>query len=124
MVQPLRKVGIKRLFREAAERFPPRAELAFLLQSLESPLNVGSLFRIADACGAQLICSGRTPFPPHEEIDRTARGHERRVPWRRIPRIEEATAALKEEGFHLVALDRPELVHGCGPPGSVVRVLL
>ena len=103
---PLRKVEVRRLFREAAEKYPPRAEIAFLLQSLEDPLNVGAMFRIADACGArELVFSGRTPTPPHEEIERTARGHERRVPWRRIARVEEATAALKEEGYHLIALE-------------------
>ena len=40
-----------------------------------------------------------------DEIDRTSRGHDRRVPWRRIPRIDEATKTLKEEGYHLIALE-------------------
>ena len=106
MVQPLRKVEVRRLFQEAARHYPPQAELAFLLQSLEDPLNVGSLFRIADACGArELVFTGRTPCPPHPEIDRTSRGHDRRVSWRRIAQVDEATAALKEEGYHLVALE-------------------
>ena len=105
MTQPLRKVEVKRLFRQAARDYPPRARLAFLLQSLDSALNVGSFFRIAEACGAELIFTGKTPVPPHEEIDRTARGHERRVPWRHIAQIDRAAAALKGEGFHLVALE-------------------
>lgn len=102
---PLRKVEVKRLFAQAARDYPPQAELAFLLQSLEDPLNVGSYFRIAESCGAQLVLTGRTPSPPHPEIDRTARGHDRRVPWRRIPAIDEACKTLKAEGFHLVALE-------------------
>ena len=105
-MRPLRKVEVKRLFAAAARDYPPQVELTFLLQSLEDPLNVGSMFRIADACGAvELIFTGPTPTPPHEEIDRTARGHERRVGWRRIARIDEAAATLKEEGYHLVALE-------------------
>ncbi len=105
-MRPLKKVETKRLFEAAARDYPPKVELAFLLQSLEDPLNVGSLFRIADACGArELVFTGRTPCPPHPEIDRTSRGHDRRVPWRRIARVEEATAVLKEEGYHLVALE-------------------
>jgi tRNA (guanosine-2'-O-)-methyltransferase len=105
-VQALRKVDLRRLFAEAARRYPPRSELAFLLQSLEDPLNVGSLFRIADACGArELVFCGHTPVPPHPEIDRTARGHERRVPWRRIAAVEEAAVQLKQDGYHLVALE-------------------
>ena len=103
---PLRKVEIRRLYKEAVQKYRLQAEVAFLLQSLDDPLNVGSMFRIADACGAsELILTGRTPAPPHEEIDRTSRGHERRVPWRQIPQIAEATAVAKEDGYHLVALE-------------------
>ena len=106
IVLPLRKVEARRLFQEAAEQYPPQVELAFLLQSMVDPRNVGSLFRIADSCGArELVFTGRTPVPPDEEIDRTSRGHDRRVPWRRIPRIDQAASCLKEEGYHLVALE-------------------
>ena len=102
----LRKVEIRRLFEKAAAKYPPQAEIAFLLQSMEDPRNVGSLFRIADACDArELVLTGRTPIPPHEEIDRTSRGHDRRVSWRQIPRIDEAASTLKQEGYHLVALE-------------------
>ena len=103
---PLRKVEIRRLFEQAARDFPPQAEVAFLLQSLEDPRNVGSLFRVADAVGAcELVFTGKTPIPPHDEIDRTSRGHDRRVPWRRIADTHEAVAALQEEGYQVVALE-------------------
>lgn len=103
---PLRKVEVRRLFEEAARQYPPRAAVAFLLQSMEDPRNVGSVFRIADAVGAvEVVFTGKTPTPPHEEIDRTSRGHDRRVSWRRIPRIDEAARTLKEEGYQLVALE-------------------
>lgn len=103
---PLRKVEVKRLFREAAAAYPPRAELVFLLQSLEDPLNVGALFRIAEACGVcELVFAGSTPAPPHPEIERTARGHERRVRWRRIAQISVALETLAGEGYQLVALE-------------------
>ena len=105
-MRPLRKVEVKRLFADAAKSYPPKVELAFLLQSVEDPLNVGSMFRIADACGArELVFTGATPSPPHEDIERTARGHERRVAWRRIGRMDEAANALRDEGYHLVALE-------------------
>ena len=108
---PLRRVEVRRLFEKAKADYPPRAEIAFLLQSMDDPRNVGSLFRVADAIGAsEIVFSGKTPVPPHDEIDRTSRGHDRRVPWRRIPRLDEATRTLKEEGYHLVALETAE---GC-----------
>ena len=103
---PLRKVEAKRLFEQAVVQYPRQVEIAFLLQSLVDPRNVGSLFRIADACGAnEIVCSGRTPVPPQEEIDRTSRGHDRRSPWRRIPQIDDAAGTLKSEGYHLIALE-------------------
>ena len=105
-MQPMRKVEVKRLFATAAAGYPPQVQLAFLLQSLEDPLNVGSMFRIADACGAQeLILAGPTPTPPDPEIDRTSRGHDRRLQWRRFVQVEDAIGCLKQEGYHLVALE-------------------
>ena len=103
---PLRKVEIRRLFEQAARDFPPQAEVSFLLQSLDDPRNVGSLFRIADAVGAkEVIFTGKTPVPPHDEIDRTSRGHDRRVSWRRIGDTHEAVGTLKSEGYQVVALE-------------------
>ena len=105
-MQPLRKVEVRRLFEAAGRQYPPTVELTFMLQSFEDPLNVGSLFRVADACGArELVFTGRTPYPPHPEIDRTSRGHDRRVPWRRITRVDEAASTMKSEGYHLLALE-------------------
>jgi len=103
---PLKKVEIRRLFEGAAQTFPPQAQLAFLLQSMDDPRNVGSLFRIADALGAvELVFTGKTPTPPHDEIDRTSRGHDRRVAWRRIADTHEAVRTLKAEGYQVVALE-------------------
>ena len=48
-MRPLRKTGIRRLTKEIAQARPPQVELAFLLQGLDDPVNVGALFRIADA---------------------------------------------------------------------------
>ena len=105
-MKPLRKTGIKRLYQKMARSHQPRAEIAFLLQDLDDPVNVGALFRIADACAArELIFTGNTPTPPHPGIGLTARGCDRRVQWRQVPRVEDAAAALKAEGYHLVALE-------------------
>ncbi len=105
-MRPLRKAGIKRLKKEVVQTRPSGAEIAFLLQNLDDPVNVGALFRIADACAArELVLVGDTPAPPHPGISLTARGCERRVPWRQIKHVEDAAAALKAEGYHLVALE-------------------
>ncbi len=105
-MRPLKKVEIRRLFESAAALYRPQCEIAFLLQSFEDPLNVGSIFRVADACGAsELIFSGTTPIPPHSEIERTGRGHERRISWRHIPRLEDALVLLRDEKYNLIALE-------------------
>jgi tRNA (guanosine-2'-O-)-methyltransferase len=102
----LSKTEIKRLQQRIAKTHPHKVALAFLLQNLDDPVNVGALFRIADACGArEMILVGDTPAPPHPGISLTARGCERHVAWHHVNRIEEATAALKSEGYHLVALE-------------------
>lgn len=83
--------------------------LAFLLQDWEDPYNVGGMFRVADACGAaEMILTGRTPAPPHPQIGVTSLGHHRRVSWRQITRYDDACRKLKEEGYHLVAVEIAE----------------
>ncbi|HEY4689371.1 MAG TPA: TrmH family RNA methyltransferase [Anaerolineae bacterium] len=105
-MRPLRKTGMRRLQAGIARAHPPQAEIAFLLQNLDDPVNVGALFRIADACAArEMILVGETPMPPHPGISLTARGCERRVPWRHIQHIEDAIAALKSASYHLLALE-------------------
>lgn len=105
MTRPLKKTGIRRLQEAAVEAHPQRAHLAFLLQDLDDPINVGAIFRIADALDAEVILAGETPTPPHPGISLTARGCDRRVPWRQIVKIDEAMPVLRGEGYQLVALE-------------------
>lgn len=103
------KTGVRKLHKEL---FPERARemsLAFLLQDWDDPYNVGGMFRVADACGAsELILTGKTPTPPHPQIHVTSLGHHRRVEWRQITRYDDACRKLKEEGYHLVAVEIAE----------------
>ncbi len=57
-------------------RFP----LVLLAHDIEVHLNIGSLFRIADALGLEKIClSGKSPVPPNPKIRRTSRSCEQFV---------------------------------------------
>lgn len=108
-----------------AER--PELELAFLLQSVADPVNVGALFRIADACGAaELFLIGDTPQPPHPGIGLTARGCDRRVPWRWLHRIEEGIEAARADGYQLVAVELAggSVPHADFPYGERVCLVL
>ena len=51
----LRKVEIRRLFEQAARDNPPQAEVAFLLQSLDDPRNVGSLDKQKRSVGTGVV---------------------------------------------------------------------
>lgn len=105
-MRALGKTGLRRLAKANRETHPPRVELAFLLQSVDDPVNVGAVFRIADACGArEIVLAGDTPAPPHPGIGMTSRGADRRVPWRHVRAIEDAAAALRAGGWGLVAVE-------------------
>ncbi|RYG49485.1 TrmH family RNA methyltransferase [bacterium] len=81
-------------------------EIAFWLQDWDDPYNVGGMFRVADAVGAEeMILTGKTPQPPHPQISVTSLGHHRRVPFRHFPRHDDAAKTLKEEGWSLIAVE-------------------
>jgi tRNA (guanosine-2'-O-)-methyltransferase len=102
-------------------------EMAIVCQSVAYPVNVGSIFRIADALNVQdLVLTGVTPTPPNPKLSKIARGKERRVPWRYVEHPELALKELKGHGYWLAAL---EITDDCQPyyavdaPGKVALVL-
>jgi len=108
-MRPLGKAGLRRLRKELRRDRSAPVELVFLLQSVDDPVNVGGVFRVADACGArEVVLTGETPAPPHGVVSMTARGLERSVPWRYVRRVEDAIGELKGTGHHVVALEITE----------------
>jgi TrmH family RNA methyltransferase len=52
------------------------------LEDMRSPFNVGSIFRTAEAFGAErILLSPRTPLPTHPRAEKTAMGASRAIPW-------------------------------------------
>ena len=104
--KPLLGTALKRFLRQV-ER--PSVELVFLLHDVEDPVNVGSLFRIADACRVrEMLLSGITATPPHRLISKTGRHKEKRVRWEHVPDPHEALVRLGAEGFPRLAVELPE----------------
>lgn len=102
------KTATRRLHRDLFAAARP-IELAFLLQDWADAYNVGSLFRVADACGArEVILTMSTPAPPNPMISVTSLGHHRRVPFRSFPTNEEGIAYARERGYALVAVEITE----------------
>jgi len=105
-MRQLRGTELKRFLRRYRRAHPPERCIVFLLQSVEYPVNVGSIFRIADACGVEeVILCGITPRPPHPTIAKVARGKELRVNWRYVKEAMDALAGLRAEGFRICAVE-------------------
>lgn len=88
------------------EKFP----FVFVLDSIRSLHNVGSVFRTADGFKSDgLILCGYTGTPPHREIQKTALGATESISWTYEKSIEVALHSLKSKGYTLFALEQ---VHG------------
>jgi tRNA (guanosine-2'-O-)-methyltransferase len=110
MKQLHKKKETKEFLRQVAR---PSIELAFLLRSVEDPVNVGAAFRIADCVGAtRLLLTNTTPQPPHPTIAGVGRGTHRRVKWDYFAEDAAAIADVKRHGFHVCAI---ELATGAQP---------
>lgn len=106
MAKPLIGTELKRFLRDYKRQNRPAVELAGLLQSVEYPANVGSIFRVADGAGVtQLALTGITPTPPHPTIDKVGRFKSLRVPWWYEKDPLTAVSRLKSEGYHMVAVE-------------------
>lgn len=111
-MKQLRGTRLKRFLRQLPPP-PSPAELVIVCQSVAYPVNVGSIFRIADALdAAEVLLTGITPTPPHPTISKVGRDKDRRVPWRYIERPESALQELKAQGFWIAAL---EITERCQP---------
>ncbi len=105
-MKPLIGTDLKRFLKKYRRQNKPTVELAALLQSIEYPANVGSIFRVADAANlSELVLSGITPQPPHPTIDKVGRFKTTRVPWRYEQDPVTAVNQLKSDGYHMVAVE-------------------
>jgi tRNA (guanosine-2'-O-)-methyltransferase len=109
-MKQLRGTPLKRFLRSLP---PPPIELVVVCQSVGYPVNVGSIFRIADALNvAEVVLTGITPTPPHPTISKVGRDKDRRVAWRYVERPETALEELREKDFWIAAL---EITGQCQP---------
>jgi len=111
-MKQLRGTPLKRFLRTLPGP-PAPTELVIVCQSVAYPVNVGSIFRLADALDAvEVVLTGITPTPPHPTIAKVGRDKERYVPWRYVARPEAALEELRQRGYWLVAL---EITDDCRP---------
>ncbi len=99
------------LQRLSVEDFKTTEKLPFVLvlDNVRSGLNVGSVFRTADAFALQrVVLCGITACPPHREILKTALGSTESVEWAHFDTTETALEALKMEGYQLWAVEQTD----------------
>lgn len=79
--------------------------LVFILDNVRSAFNVGSIFRIADAVGAEVYVCGISPTPEHPKVAKTALGAEKSVKWRSFGSVVEAASTAKKCGYSVCAVE-------------------
>lgn len=113
MSRPLLGTELKRFLRDYKRAHRPQREIVVLLQSVEYPVNVGSIFRLADGAGlTEVVLCGITPRPPHPTIDKVGRGKTGRIDWRYEEDALVAIEQLRGAGYQIIAL---ELAEGAAP---------
>jgi 23S rRNA (guanosine2251-2'-O)-methyltransferase len=104
-----RRSTIEELGRVTAEDhlLAPKLPVRVVLDDVRSRHNVGSVFRSADAFGIEgIILGGFTPLPPHREIEKTALGATRSVPWEHAPDVVSSIRSLKAAGYTVWAVEQ------------------
>lgn len=107
----MRKITNEELHRPTAEQFAAMAKMpvTVVLDNVRSAQNVGAFFRTGDAFAVErIILCGITATPPSREIHKTALGAELTVPWSHCDSTETCIAALRAEGYTLLAVEQVE----------------
>jgi 23S rRNA (guanosine2251-2'-O)-methyltransferase len=105
----MRKITNAELQRPNADSFrnTRKLQVVVVLDNVRSALNVGSVFRTADAFAIEkIILCGITAQPPHREIEKSALGATESVSWEYFTSTGNALVALKEEGFKIVGIEQ------------------
>lgn len=83
-----------------------RLPVVAVLEDVRSLYNVGSIFRTADAVLlSKLFLTGYTPKPPRPEIEKTALGATRTIPWEAHRSAPQVLQGLREQGYTICALE-------------------
>ena len=104
-----RKKTMVELHRVGVEQYRQSVKLpvTVVLDNVRSEMNVGSVFRTADAFLIErIVLCGITPQPPKAEIHKTALGAEESVAWQYYPTTLAAVEQLKADGYLVCSIEQ------------------
>lgn len=107
----MKKLSLTELQRPSLEEYlaTPKTPVIAVLDNVRSALNVGSVFRTADAFNIQkIMLCGITATPPHREITKTAIGATESVLWEYHQDITTILDLLKKEGYLLIGVEQTD----------------
>ncbi len=107
----MKKLTLDELGRDtlASYKSKDKIPVVAVLDNVRSALNVGSVFRTADAFAVEkiLLC-GITATPPHKEIAKTAIGATESVDWIYDSDIVSALSNLKSQGYFIIGVEQTD----------------
>ena len=107
----MRKLKNKDLQRITIEEFKSaeKTPITIVLDNVRSALNVGSIFRTADAFLIEnIILCGITTIPPNKEIRKVALGATDSVNWQFEKNTFDAITKLKKSGYYIMGIEQAD----------------
>jgi tRNA G18 (ribose-2'-O)-methylase SpoU len=84
-----------------------RNPIYLILDNVLDTYNIGSLFRLADAIGAEkMYLCGNMEYPPASRIHKSAVGTENWVPWEKRDSVLEVVKELKRGNVQTIAVEQ------------------
>jgi tRNA G18 (ribose-2'-O)-methylase SpoU len=107
----MRKLKNSELGRISSEDFKniTKSPIVLVLDNIRSAMNVGSIFRTADAFLIEKIyLCGITAIPPNKELMKTALGANDSIDWEYVRETSSIIKRLKIDNHHIVGVEQTE----------------
>ena len=107
----MKKLKNKDLQRITIEEFKhtKKTPITIVLDNVRSALNVGSIFRTADAFLIEnIILCGITTIPPNKEIRKVELGATDSVNWQFEKNTLDAITKLKKNGYYIMGIEQAD----------------